>query len=296
MRLSTDESGDVLYLNGEELSCSGDDAFSVLGSRVSDVRLQEIPAGVSIRLCDRVKGSLNELYGRSPACTFEHSITGELLGHGETAFFPEEDDAEPAAVAEYLQAAVASGRAALDELSRVGRVSRIRESVYDDIAYLTYTVRLDDQVLAEAEEYMAAVEGRIQEGMDRPLLFICHASEDRVFVDDLVSELDRRLLHGWYDQRELLVGDSIVGRTNTALAEARYLVAVLSKSSVGKPWVKRELNSTLMRQLRDNAVTILPVLIEDCELPPLLADLRYADCRTSFEDGLQQLVEAIRRR
>jgi TIR domain len=111
-----------------------------------------------------------------------------------------------------------------------------------------------------------------------------------------VRELDRRALHAWYDKREILVGDSIVGRINEALAQARFLVVVLSPRSVIKPWVTRELNSTLMRQLDQQHIAILPVLVEDCSVPPLLADFNYADFRHSFDDGMAALVAAIRRK
>jgi hypothetical protein len=40
---------------------------------------------------------------------------------------------------------------------------------------------------------MVAFETRIHEGLDRPLLLICHALEDKPFVDRLVKELDSML-------------------------------------------------------------------------------------------------------
>lgn len=69
----------------------------------------------------------------------------------------------------------------------------------------------------------------------------------------------------------------------------------LSPRSVDKPWVVREMSSSMMRQLGDKGIRVLPLLIEDCEIPPLLADLKYADFRTSFNEGLEELVSAIKR-
>jgi hypothetical protein len=43
---------------------------------------------------------------------------------------------------------------------------------------------LHDQSMLDAELFMEALDGRIQEGwFDRPLVFLCHASEDQLFVD-----------------------------------------------------------------------------------------------------------------
>ena len=57
----------------------------------------------------------------------------------------------------------------------------------------------------------------------------------------------------------------------------------------------RELNSSLMRQLCSINITILPVLIEECEIPVLFKDIKYADFTTSFEDGIKELIKAIRK-
>jgi hypothetical protein len=51
-----------------------------------------------------------------------------------------------------------------------------------------------------------------------------------------------------------------------------------------------------MRQLDQQHIAILPVLIENCSLPPLLSDFKYADFRHAFDDGMADLVAAIRRR
>src|SRR5262245_33490373 len=142
MRISTDEFGDILYLEGEELASSDGGTFEVLASKIADARLAEIPRGFRVRLCDRVIGSRKERHHRNSACTFERNRAGERGGHGETAFFVLEDDEAPDAIGEYLRKAVANGRMGLEELKSAGRVTHIDEAVYDDIAYLTYSVRL----------------------------------------------------------------------------------------------------------------------------------------------------------
>jgi hypothetical protein len=65
---------------------------------------------------------------------------------------------------------------------------------------------------------------------------------------------------------------------------------VLSKVSTASRWVQAELNAALMEELSGKGVAVLPVLIEDCELPPLLKDRVYADFRDDFQAGLQKLL------
>lgn len=126
-----------------------------------------------------------------------------------------------------------------------------------------------------------------------PLLFICHASEDKAFVDQLASYLDSRDISIWYDKREILVGQSIVARINQGLEAASHLVLVLSKSSVSKPWVQKEFSAGLMKQLSDRSITVLPLLREACAVPALVADLKYADCRRDPEQGFRELADAL---
>lgn len=125
------------------------------------------------------------------------------------------------------------------------------------------------------------------------LLFICHASEDKQFVDRLASYIDSRGVKIWYDKREIKIGESIVARINDGLNAASHLVVVLSVASVGKPWVQKELSAALMNQLKDRSIAVAPLLCEDCQIPPLLSNVKYADCRGDIEAGFQQLVDDI---
>jgi hypothetical protein len=50
-----------------------------------------------------------------------------------------------------------------------------------------------------------------------------------------------------------------------------------------------------MRELGEKRVLILPVLVEDCEIPIFLREKMYADFRGKFADGVKPLVEALAR-
>lgn len=295
-RVGNDEFGDYLLIDGNEIGPNSDGPFEVLASRLQNATLSDLPVGVSVVLCNRVLGSKDDLYPRSPYCVFEHSEKGVLLARCETVFFSENDDLEQGALQQFLKDAVLQAKRTLEPLAKAGQMLDVKESIYHDIAHLEYSLLLPDQLFPEAEAFVQAIERGIHEGFQRPLVFLCHASEDKPFAEHLVSELDRRALHAWFDKREILVGDSIVAKINEALSQCCYVVALLSPHSVKKPWVTRELNSSLMRQLANEGIQVLPVLVEDCQIPPLLADLKYADFRNSFDQGLCDLLVAIRDR
>jgi len=124
-------------------------------------------------------------------------------------------------------------------------------------------------------------------------LFLCHASEDKNFVERLAEFLRGNGASVWLDRWEIKVGDSIVQKVNDGLSSATHLAVVLSSRSVNKPWVKREMSSALMRQLANNSVSVIPIVIDDCLIPAILADIKYADCRSDIDAGLKDLLEAL---
>lgn len=125
-------------------------------------------------------------------------------------------------------------------------------------------------------------------------LFLSHTSTDKAFVDRLHDALVERGLTTWYDKQDITVGDSITGSVNQGIRRERYMIAVLSEAAARSRWVQEELNAALMRDIASTGTFLLPVLIEDCDLPPLLAHRAYADFRTSFDNGLSAIVTAVR--
>jgi hypothetical protein len=124
-------------------------------------------------------------------------------------------------------------------------------------------------------------------------LFICHASEDKAVVRRLVQFIERHGVAVWLDEYEIRVGESIVQRINQGIEEASHMVVVLSSHSATRPWVTKELSAALMRQLVQRSIQVLPLRLDDCPLPALLADIKYADCREDTEAGFQQLLDAV---
>lgn len=169
---------------------------------------------------------------------------------------------------------------------------QMTDSTYIGLVFFRWFTRKDDPILRDVMLPIINKFKQLIRSIDL-LLFICHASEDKSFVDRLALGLDRNGLDVWYDKREIRVGESIVERINSGLGEATHLIVILSKCSASKSWVKRELSSSLMRQLGSNSIKIIPVLIQDCAIPLLLSDIKYADFRRDFERGLNELLDGV---
>jgi hypothetical protein len=126
-------------------------------------------------------------------------------------------------------------------------------------------------------------------------IFISYSHQDREFVEDLATHLIKARAHVWVDRWELKVGESILTRVQDAIAGASALLVILSKASVASEWCRKELNAGLIRELEERRVVVLPVLMEDCEVPLFLRDKMYADFRSNYDEGVQQILESVAR-
>jgi TIR domain len=126
-------------------------------------------------------------------------------------------------------------------------------------------------------------------------VFISYSHQDRDFVDKLAAQLVRNRVHLWLDRWELRVGDSLTSCIESAIGGASALLIVLSRAAVKSDWCRRELNAGLVRELEERRVVVLPVLIEDCQVPLFLRDKLYADFRSSPDHGLQAVLDSLTR-
>ena len=127
----------------------------------------------------------------------------------------------------------------------------------------------------------------------RPRVFVSHSSKDKPFVETLVEQLEQAGVETWFDAQELRPGDSIVSGIEDGLSDSDYVIFVASKNSVTSPWVKAELNAAFIREIDGKGARIIPIRLDDSDLPPLLADRIYIDFQASFSDGLKRLADRL---
>jgi hypothetical protein len=124
-------------------------------------------------------------------------------------------------------------------------------------------------------------------------VFFSYSHEDREAVDKIAANLLKRRVNVWVDRWELRVGDSLIQRIQSEIQKADALVVVLSKASVESQWCQKELSAGLIRELEKKRVVVLPILLEDCQIPLFLRDKKYADFRKNFDRGLYDLLEGV---
>jgi hypothetical protein len=124
-------------------------------------------------------------------------------------------------------------------------------------------------------------------------IFLSHSSKDKTFVRKLAEDLISRGVPVWFDEWELKVGDSMNERIGQGIKESAWLAVVLSKNSVESKWVQKELNAALTTELQNKQVFVLPIIIDNCEIPVFLQDKVFADFRRDYDQGLASLLKRL---
>jgi hypothetical protein len=101
-------------------------------------------------------------------------------------------------------------------------------------------------------------------------VFLSHASEDTAWCEKLAERLRNEGVHVWFDEWELKPGDHLLARLNEGLRQSRKMVAVWSASYFrdDKFWTLAEAVSQQHSDMLASERPLIPVLIEDCKIPP----------------------------
>jgi hypothetical protein len=124
-------------------------------------------------------------------------------------------------------------------------------------------------------------------------IFISYSSRDKEFARKLATILIQHGHKPWLDDWEIKVGQSISSKIDQGLSSTDYVALVLTQHSVDSPWVDREWKAKYWDEVNRGRVTVLPLLVDDCQIPSLLKDKKYADFRADFDRGFVELLEAI---
>lgn len=132
----------------------------------------------------------------------------------------------------------------------------------------------------------------MNERTQQPKVFLSYAAGDKEAATRIAYALIDRGLNIWFDLGTP-AGATFDSSIFEAISASDYLVVLLSPNSVKSKWVEYELKAAMDKQLAARDITILPVLIADTEIPPLLQKYQYLDCRKDVELGVERLVDQI---
>ncbi len=133
----------------------------------------------------------------------------------------------------------------------------------------------------------------------RPTVFLCHANEDKPYVERLYSKLKDAGIEPWLDKENLRAGDIWYTEIREAIDSVDYFLVLQSKAMEAKNMkeavVNKEIHHAMERQKGFlKGKFIIPVKIDSQGvLLDELKDLQTIDL--TQEDGFDKLVRDIRR-
>ena len=130
-------------------------------------------------------------------------------------------------------------------------------------------------------------------------VFISYAhADDTAWTAKLAADLERDGFNVFFDRWDIAPGDQLVRRLDEALSSASCGLIVFGRSAADSPWVYTEY-SALVQRMEVGGARLIPVLLDDVPLPPILgtqvfADFRYCASESQYRSCLAQLEQALR--
>jgi hypothetical protein len=124
-------------------------------------------------------------------------------------------------------------------------------------------------------------------------VFLSYSKSDQAAAARIAEVLKQTGMHAWFAGWELGPGDSLREHIGSAASSSDCIVVLLSRAAVESPWVKKDITLALSRELEDRAIRLIPVLLEDCEIPASLADRQWIDMRQNREVGIRGVIDQI---
>ncbi|RPH30306.1 MAG: TIR domain-containing protein [Bacteroidales bacterium] len=128
-------------------------------------------------------------------------------------------------------------------------------------------------------------------------IFLSHSSQDKKIIRRIRDDLKSHGHEPWFDEEDIPYGGSITNHVSKGLENSEVVLVFLSHNSVLSNWVKTEWQLQFFDQVNKGLVLIIPVLLEECSIPKLLQDKRYADFRDkeSYETNLANLLRSLQK-
>ncbi|MCW9038356.1 toll/interleukin-1 receptor domain-containing protein [Altibacter sp.] len=124
--------------------------------------------------------------------------------------------------------------------------------------------------------------------MNKHHVFFSYSRENSDFVLELAKKLRNAGAQVWLDQLDIKTGERWDRSIEQALSASDVLMVVLSKASVESNNVMDEVSYAL-----EEGKKVLPILLEECDVPFRLRRLQFADFSQNPEDGMKVLIAAL---
>jgi photosystem II stability/assembly factor-like uncharacterized protein len=123
----------------------------------------------------------------------------------------------------------------------------------------------------------------------QPRTFISYSRKDKGFALELAKELRTAGYLVWLDQLDIPTGARWDDEVERALQESEIFLIILTPASISSENVKDEIGYAI-----DHGKRILPILMEECQVPLRLRRFQYVDfTKSEFNEGVKRAEQLL---
>ncbi|MGH9891396.1 MAG: TIR domain-containing protein, partial [bacterium] len=122
---------------------------------------------------------------------------------------------------------------------------------------------------------------------------LSYAGEDRVQAKGLAKRIQTAGYSVFYDEFEDLWGEDLSVKLHEVYGkQSRFCVIFVSKHYLKKPWTNVERKAVLARAMQHDTTYLLPIRLDDSDLPGLTGVTAYKDLR---QQSMEEIFESLKR-
>lgn len=186
---------------------------------------------------------------------------------------------------------------AIEEFEKSRSIAGLKHSDIEELIGESEKLGLSHELLLST--IRRAIRAAATVGADqKPTIFLSHSHADKVIVRKVADRLRRGGIRVWIDEAEMKTGDNLIQNIAHGLDSSDFVAFFISNNSLSSAWAQKELDVAISRQVSGQGQAILlPILLDDVEIPPLLRDVVYLDLHDGDADrAASELIETILKR
>jgi hypothetical protein len=115
-------------------------------------------------------------------------------------------------------------------------------------------------------------------------------------VRRVAEGLSKAGIRVWFHVGYIKLGDDFVRKIERGLDAADFVVVFVSHGLTSGGRAQQELDFAMSRQVFGKRVRLLPILLDDTDMPPLLRTIQYLDLRDGDADrAIKLLIDVLQK-
>ena len=176
----------------------------------------------------------------------------------------------------------------------MARQGKLRQQIHQAKSDQEKIIYLTEGLYVESLFYEKHIEGVYHpQKAKREKLFLSYNIENYKIASWLRVDLSNEGYEVWLDQWETGVGQSTVRGVNDAMAKCDFILLLLSKAALQSYWINKEWQATFMKEVERENLTVLPLLLEKCDIPKILKSKKSINFKNDYPRGFDQVLDVL---